>query len=394
MEGEAQMNNREALLSSFDTDGLDWVQASGHVDTLDFDLNRFVIGGILRKLSKRHDMCIFYGNNIKDTNTSLFYKILKRIGSDSRDAEVYLVEFNYKDYKYLVAAKLLVETMESDKDKNQTEIEIATLLSDAVMNGLTISFPLVYGVYDCNNIKLSSQGDLYHSCLLRNVNDYLLGIGKSRNQVRRFMHINKLKSKPELLEKVAEFVGNKFVGNNFAKLGDTSSAFASGEDSCDVILHTDRFKGHVMFSELAWGDLANFLEQCHFDLDCKQKTKMIRYIITGIYKGIRDLQMFSVVHRDLHLGNVLIKIVKPNNVQYNIIPLIHDFGHSVIVTEWTPEDYTSDFEKITSTLTTNLHVPMEVKESLRNLLNASTFIPHDANFMDIIIEKWGILSNA
>jgi len=77
---------------------------------------------------------------------------------------------------------------------------------------------------------------------------------------------------------------------------------------------------NILMSELAWGDLRMFIAKYG-----KQTSNVsFHSLMRMIFSAIRDLQTkLGLIHRDLHTGNILLRISSEENC---FIPLIHDFG--------------------------------------------------------------------
>ena len=99
--------------------------------------------------------------------------------------------------------------------------------------------------------------------------------------------------------------------------------------------------GNYLCSELAWGDLSQYLEGGHADTTRKQSV-----LLKGMIESVNDLQEnINVVHNDLHLGNFLIQSEK------HPVVLMHDFGKSQVVEgKWTTEERITDLDMMVSAL--------------------------------------------
>jgi hypothetical protein len=85
----------------------------------------------------------------------------------------------------------------------------------------------------------------------------------------------------------------------------------------------DKYKSHILMSELANEDLYTYLYKNHSILSNDDWIELINHCL----KAISDLHnKLNVIHNDLHLKNFL--VIKYEN---HIIPLIHDFGSSEFV---------------------------------------------------------------
>lgn len=90
-----------------------------------------------------------FNNYINITNKldigELLFDIIERIGSDSQNAEVYRTSS--------IALKVLPISKNNSYDKNQKEIDIAELASQAVLEKRTVHFPIVYGSAICEETQ-------------------------------------------------------------------------------------------------------------------------------------------------------------------------------------------------------------------------------------------------
>lgn len=73
--------------------------------------------------------------------------INQRIGSDSKNGEVYMGKIVYSNF----AIKVLPIINDNSFEKNRNEIAIAELASQMVLENRTIHFPIVYGYDLCEN---------------------------------------------------------------------------------------------------------------------------------------------------------------------------------------------------------------------------------------------------
>ncbi len=100
--------------------------------------------GLDLKYIDRFDNYINITNKID--NEEISFNIIERIGSPSQNGEVYRTE--------LLALKALPII---DYDKNQKEMEIAELASQAVLEKRTEHFPIVYGFTICEKTRFYNE---------------------------------------------------------------------------------------------------------------------------------------------------------------------------------------------------------------------------------------------
>ena len=183
-----------------------------------------------------------------------------RIGSESCEAEVFKLSIDNKDY----ALKVMPASTPVEIAKNIKEIDYAKAASDAVFRGESPYFAKVYDAEFCNTIRHSNN------------ESKLLPVERS---------VQEPCSQPEGVQ------------------GPLAS-----------------FPGHLLVSELASGDLKQWIA-----LDTTDE-EGIRALLLHMIKALLYLHgTLGIVHNDLHLGNVLII----NDVNCGIIPVIHDYGNSV-----------------------------------------------------------------
>ncbi len=99
--------------------------------------------------SKRFELYNKITNYIDDEENScnISKKIISRIGSDSKNGEVYLGRIE----KNAFAIKVLPIINDNSFDKNRNEITIAELASQMVLENRTVHFPIIYGYDLCEN---------------------------------------------------------------------------------------------------------------------------------------------------------------------------------------------------------------------------------------------------
>lgn len=139
--------------------------------------------------------------------------------------------------------------------------------------------------------------------------------------------------------------------------------------------------GYLLISELAWGDLNNFLKT--FKLDYSDET-FWTCLISDIFKAIGHLQKYlNVVHYDLHLGNILV-LMEDNHMKI----LIHDFGRSYKVNKWTHYDRLFDVEKVCGAFLFLEIFPEIMKNKVNNLLGFINELEREDYFIDEILNNF------
>jgi hypothetical protein len=218
--------------------------------------------------TQKYERIIEYIDSIEPCDFVKNLKLLKRIGSDSKSAEVFLIEYdnnsrsntsialNNSRSNTSIALKVLPIINSNSYDKNENELRIALSASNLVLERSSIYFPLVYMFDECFDTVF--YNDEYNE-------------------------------KSQIYQKI------------------------------------DKYKSHILMSELADEDLYTYLVKNHSTLSTEDWIELINHCL----KAISDLHnKLNVIHNDLHLRNFL--VIKYEN---RIIPLIHDFGSSEFVSE-------------------------------------------------------------
>jgi serine/threonine protein kinase len=306
-------------------------------------------------------MCVCSPLNGKNIPTDcLQIDVLNRLGTPSMDGEVFLLKIDKK----LMAGKVMPIVEEKSYTKNIKEIQIASFLSDKVKKGITPFFPVVYGSAKCNvtllskNSKFKEQG--YRYALIE---DIVSKLTKKSDKVRfsaktRSGHLNSI-------EEITEFAIEKNILIS------------------DKILSSS----HIMFSELAWGDLGDFFINYGNKIGYEVWDKLL---LQTLY-AVRDLHSLNISHNDLHIHNLLIMYKEENDSKVTTIPLIHDFGKSEFIDKWDVQTTIKDYEHMISGLIDkNKHY--KVPDNIRNkLVKMSIIIKEytpDIPLSNILINYW------
>jgi hypothetical protein len=189
------------------------------------------------------------------------------------------------------ALKVMPAASADDEERNRQEIRTAIQASQLVRDGKSPYFPLVYGNADCADLDLPE--------LPRTSPYYMEGFDEVKNPA---------------IEKYAR---------------------ASGSP-------TGKIRGQVLISELAWGDLTQYIF-----MDGRLRDSKAAYLlIEEIFMAIMDLQEhMAFLHNDLRSDNIL--VVVENGLRP--MPLIHDFGSSRPIGTHETE-YIEDARKFLSSL--------------------------------------------
>lgn len=319
-----------------------------------------------------------------------------RIGSSSKDAEVYRTTVVYDTPMHHVlqtAVKVLAIVDAESDEKNNNEIRIAKMASSLVEQGISPYFLLVYGSRSCENMWFGSVSSMGRSAHRWAIRKYLEASVPSSQQRIAEKIVSQYEDR--LVEVTRNFVSRRWVEpwllvlvENIEMGGKTVTGLEVDENIT--------LPGYVLVSELAYGDLGalavriNLSEEQWFSL------------IADVLYAIRDLQEhLSVVHNDLHVGNVLLAVTQEGQAssgsQYEVLqPVIHDFGRSFVVSNWRPELRIRDVHEFVSKVVLSLGsvLPESVTlaiDELDSQLTDLSFLGEDT--MNAVINRWQDLVN-
>lgn len=272
--------------------------------------------------------CTPYGERVKDDCNNI--SVVKRIGGPSAEGEVYDTYVTLPDESFHFASKIMPITDTKSAAKNINEITIATQASDLVLNGICEYFPIVYSSNYCDNVIYNEGSALKNASTEWIYKQQLL----------------KLTENTPLHKRAAVMVR--------LPLATMQSEIESKLGRKVIFVEPKSFPAHILVSEMAWGDLNGFCKQ--HTLDDQNWDRFINMIFTGIMCLQKHL---SVVHNDLHFGNILVFM---NFNPYGIIPLIHDFGRSEKIME--KIDYIRDVEKLTESVLKTPTIPLSIRDKM------------------------------
>ena len=295
------------MINSLDISNLKWDNCSG----------------ICYQNRNRINKCLYSFFNKTDCKMD----IEKRIGSNSTCAEVYLVNID----KTQVALKVLPILREKDETNNIKEIDFATKASRLVLNHKSQFFPIVYGSSLCKNIKFDDSSSFKEG-------------SENYSVIKSIDSDNTLNKKEKVLLKIK--ISNCLEYEKYKE---------KYKNNLEV-------NANVLFSELAWSDLLQFIKEN------KVTETMCDNILFQVFSGINDLQTkLNLVHYDLHLGNILMLFSKIKDEKY-LTCLIHDFGKTEEITNWTSEYYKEDYIKFIYAFCKS-DIPHIIKEKLFKIEN-------------------------
>jgi tRNA A-37 threonylcarbamoyl transferase component Bud32 len=264
-----------------------------------------------------------------DTTTSNV-KILRRIGSQSGEGEVYEIEYHGQR----AAMKLLPYTSFNSFQHILNEIEIAQKLGGIIA-------PRVFAyALKCDNIDASR---------------FVSTIG-TRPEVERYNACS------AIVDHIAASE-NKTAAKRFRVKclnGDISDA--------DIVtllndygLTSPKMRVGVLISELLKCDLNNFMTLY------QPSNETMRRVVSDIIHIVGQMHDLGVYHGDLHSGNFLVEI---NDKDEYVGILVHDFGHSVVVNNADTNinaNLKNDLAKIFNSLLSRTDLSNEIRQHIFNL---------------------------
>lgn len=331
-------------------------------------LNRgFVFTWNRERLSKPY--CINYPYNSTEP-----FSIVKRIGSESVNGEVYLLSLPGSKAKNedtslgYIAGKVMPIFNEKMEIGNKHEIRIAKKASDLVSEGKTTHFPLVYGSDHCEKTIYSENSKFTIPSKDWWIKKHIRLL-PAHTQKRELILYDTKTRDLSLGEKV----------NYMQKL-------VPGIDINQITCESD-----ILLSELAWGDLYTFINKYKETLSDENVIEMYSVIL----QIINDMQnLLKICHNDFHTGNILII-----NTEKGINMLAHDFGTAVEIIEEDGNDpyYTlKDIDTITGKL---IEMHFSDNERISSLLyEMMNFIERlkrektTDNLFSLVIQHWNEIS--
>jgi hypothetical protein len=200
----------------------------------------------------------------------------------------------------------------------ENEVTIATFLSASVLATHSTRFPVVYGSATCSSANLDLTQPFAQEVREGHIKRRLLEI-YSRSSTCKPATLKKLKRAPAA-QSISEI-----------------SALVSPAELATIQAET-AFEVRVLLSEVCYSDV-NYLIR-HIDQPLRNAALFADFVMQTI-DGLIVLYELRVVHKDIHFGNVLLK-VQPDK---SVLVLIHDFGTSQMNCEYYP-DYMYDLERL------------------------------------------------
>ena len=353
----SQTSTRKINIEQLDTSVTDWAKATGFIHK-DRTRNFKVFQSI-----KENETCICNNNWGKQVDDCEEIVVEKRIGSQSMAGEAYLIDIRGEK----AVVKLMPIISEKSEAENKNELRIAIQASNLVVRGQSQFFPLVYAVSECNNTIFNPKSSFYKKANLYAMREHIGKQIDGRVPKKRFMALSRTKESLKEIMKVS--------------MNPRSGGLKEPPNTEYTV------RSHVMIDELAWGDLGQYI------LENKNKMTLSMWdlIFLQVFMGINYMQeKLSVVHRDLHQGNVLLSFHENKNIQF-VTCLIHDFGKSDIIEagKWRRLDRIADVEIFFNAM--EKHAPPPIMEKIeyvkKNIIDA--YPDGGAPIMPTIMSYWG-----
>lgn len=372
----------EAACPRWDTDaGHGWSALDRRLDTYEQAVD--ALQGALRScICPRVDGAHGAGNAC-----SRLLVLSRRIGSPSADAEVYETVVLPRERSadaadpfaqtttgegVRMAVKVLAFVGDDSAARNNTEMGIAQAASGLVRTGVSPYFPLVYGTTYCDAVAYA-PGSLLGAA----ARDYDL-----RQQVIEA-------APPARRRQVRALVR---TAPDLASLSEAMASYGLGDIVEGGLDPSRPLPAHLLVSEMAWGDLSSVAARVPLTAD------QWFGIVHGVLSAIGTLQShLSVVHNDLHFGNVLVAVAATDGDDDDVIsgarcplallPLVHDFGRSYKAEVWMADDRTRDTEKVIEGLLSR-DVPPPVRAAAERLDQLVSTLDTRDYVMDDIVDAW------
>jgi hypothetical protein len=117
----------------------------------------------------------------------------------------------------------------------------------------------------------------------------------------------------------------------------------------------EAFEARVLLSEICYSDVNYLIRHALTPLS---NAALFADTIIQTIDGLIELFVLSVVHKDIHFGNVLLKV----QADKSVLVLIHDFGTSQMNCEYYP-DYMHDLKRLMQCILVSGYLEQEVVEA-------------------------------
>ena len=306
-------------------------------------------------LTSTLNLCQCYTNTITASDDSTqqscpFFRIEKQIGSDSVAGIVYLAKIN----RINTALKIMPIIDNKSDENNKNEIKIANLVSNLVVQNKSINFPIVYNSYYCNDITYPINSKFLPNSFKYAIDKELFSLFKKKiadqnlkvPPVKQRLFKNNNERRDIFYQKDNNKSIEKYINDTVLWFNTNYKEYELPDDNeitMEMIKPT--LEGNILISELAQMDLKQFIEE---NLESGTVISDIVWfnIFEQVLNGINDMQKINIIHKDLHLGNVL--LLTKNLDEFTC--LIHDFGMSEINDNMNKDNRSFDILKFIDTI--------------------------------------------
>lgn len=245
------------------------------------------------KIQQKRTLCDMIFNHPHQEKQEGTVEVLQRIGSESKEAEVYLVSLPDQN---LGAMKIMPRKSIDDISKNSNEIQVASQASELALNEECRYFPHVYASGHCSNVSLYPGSQHIPRAI-------------------EWAQYERLLSQYPGKERMIEILIHQ--GLPFDRISQRLNL---------KYKTTPMISADILISELANEDMGQWALRGHSLNDWK-------LIIKDVLNGLHCLHVdLGFIHNDMHLGNVLITEEER--------ALIHDFGKAEPIGAY---DFTRDY---------------------------------------------------
>lgn len=337
-------------------------------------IDRYTLNAIVEDHIQGTELCRIQLDNPSDAP----FEIIKRIGTESTDGEIYLVKLKGTDFHAVF--KIIPYKYEHTEELFLNELTIAGICSDMVKQQVCRFFPMMYTSYRCNNL-IFPDSSLLHEISFR------YEILKDA-----FDKLELLLDNPDDLRdsRALKFSLQNTIGfeKDYIKIKsiilETIQAFLKDRNIIADIQIDVKIKGFVIVNELGQMDLNQYIS---YKKQIKSPILDAEWfdLLDHILNGIKFLQLNNILHDDLHMGNVLLL-----NKEEGSTWLIHDFGKSKILTEWSLEHKKKDILFFIDMLDSTRYKSETVKTLLNQLKSDIEKLGDSDNFMDVVIDRYHV----
>jgi serine/threonine protein kinase len=268
---------------------VEWDRDDFHPNIYNESIGRLELNHIVEQQILGSKLCSIQLDNPPDAP----FEIIKRIGTESNDGEIYLVKLQDTDFHAVF--KIIPYKNEHTREVFLNELAIAKICSNMVKQQQCGFFPIMYTSYECNNLIFPESSLLYKIAFRYEIlkdtfeklkllldGSYLSEVEKLKQDLhfQLGMMDDFIKMKSIMLESIQQFLKERNI-------------------IADITIDV-RIKGFVLVNELGQMDLSQFI---YYRKSIKQKILDSEWIhiIDDILNGIKCLQLNNILHNDLHM---------------------------------------------------------------------------------------------